>query len=341
MHFSFISLHKPGVVYRIFRPFPGLQLLSLCLLLCLYGLTLIAVSSLLEHFLVFSDVFEGFVNVLSAGLSLWSWSYWVLAPAPARRLNCCAQAGSGAAAAFLWSIVWLTLPAWAFLKVVAVTGFVPFMAWRWMRNRSQPQAWGAVLGWVASLSLLSVFLFWGDGSRMSRWVASVWPMQPDVLGRHYQWAQAKNALAHFSMVGDSSGSFTLPSVLSLPFDDAGVVLRLGLHHGWFSMGIVGVGVVSLWLFLAAWLFQSPVGRYLGRRARAVAVTLSLVHALGAALYVAWSFAIVYRPMGAFSLFSNAGWGTFHLALAWLVWRTMQQRSAKRRQRGVSMQGVDA
>lgn len=330
MNYTFLPLPPPGAVYRWSRPWPGVPLSSLGLLMLCYLLALVGLDSLRDSpWWPATVTLKQVIQVVAAALALWAASYWLLAPAPARGRNCCAQAATGFAAAFLWSLLWLTLPFWAFLKVVGFGVGVPWMALQWWRRGARAQAWGAVAGWAVAFGLLAVFLTWGDGARLTRLLNSVWPAVPDVFGQHFQWAQVQHTLAELAWLGTAPQGFELSRVLSYAHDDAGWLLRLGAQVGLLPMGLLGVGAVLAWGVLALWMRRSPAGLYLSLRARRLGVALAMLHALAAALYVVWSFGGLYSPMGALGLFSHEGWGVLHLAAAWLAWRALQQRAAHR------------
>lgn len=264
-----------------------------------------------------------FLTLGCAMFALWAWRGLALAPMGRRSESQRPNWGFlvGALLSGAWMLAWLLLPAWGLLKVVGVALFAPVLAWRWQQAGRKAQAAGAWIGWVLALGGLLVWLLAGEW-RLERLVHSVMPHRPGLMGAHYAWGWMMEALGALSPLG--GGWSGVPPVLTL-VDDAAWLLRVGAGLGWLPMGLLAGGLVLLWLLLAAWLSRSPVGARLSLRSRRLGVALALFHALAAALYGAWSFGYLYRPMGALAPLSHAGWWVLSLALALVVWRARQQR----------------
>lgn len=294
----------------------------------LLGLTVLLIASTLGDALMPSrTVPREALALVCALFALLTWRRVALGPVPWRRPPFFkgSELLGGAMVAMLWSMLWLLLPAWGLLKLVSLLAFVPVMAWRWGSAGRRDHALGVWLGWGSVLCFVSTWLV-SSPWRLERLVSSVWPAQPDLLGKHFAWGKLMDALAALSETG--AGRLGMPPVLT-QVDDAGWWLRVGADFGWVFACLAASALVLVWFLLTAWLASSPVGERLSLRNRRLGVALGLLHAFAAALYGAWSFGYLYRPMGALPPMSHAGWWVLSFALLVVAWKARQQRKVSR------------
>jgi cell division protein FtsI (penicillin-binding protein 3) len=291
----------------------------------LIGLVAFLALQLLEPLQrLLGSVPRSLLMVAAALFFLWAWQCVAFGPLPRRWMLNSSRFKAmafGATAGFLWSSVWLLIPVWGLLKLVGLLTIAPVMGWRWQRSGRPVAAWGVWVGWILGLGLVCLAMF-ANPWRLERFFHSLGVGELDTKGWHYQWDRLMDALSGLSPMG--GGWSGVPPVLTRG-DDAAWLLRLGANLGWIPMGLMAIGLVLIWLFFAASLYRNPVGERFSLRSRRLATLLALLHALAAALYGAWSFGYLYRPMGALPPLAHAGWWVLSVALAALWWRARQQR----------------